>query len=155
MNGSRSLGDNEKVRRGQPFGEDNRPPAFTAPTTSTMKRIIQLPSRAGLYTLQSNRTPLYIAQRCLHNSAASPATVQPVTAFPGPPPKAPVPSAEHVDSRVARRRKQAELLKRGQDLRAIAGGSGGGTAKTKRFWKDVHVVEAEGIHCCSFVPLVQ
>lgn len=62
-----------------------------------------------------------------------------------PPPPAPVPSAEHVDSRVARRRKQAELLKRGQDMRDIAGGKGSGTAKTKRFWKDVHVKHADGM----------
>lgn len=68
----------------------------------------------------------------------------PITAS-GPVPAAPVPSAEHVDSRVARRRKQAELLKRGQDLRAVAAGSGGGTAKTKRFWKHVHVKNVDGI----------
>jgi ATP synthase mitochondrial F1 complex assembly factor 2 len=55
-----------------------------------------------------------------------------------------VPSEEHVDSRVARRRKQAELLKKGQDLRALAEGKGGGTAKMKRFWKDVHVKHEEG-----------
>jgi ATP synthase F1 complex assembly factor 2 len=36
------------------------------------------------------------------------------------------------------------LLKRGQDLRAVAGGSGGGTAKQKRFWKDVHVKKVDG-----------
>ncbi|TVY31031.1 Protein atp12, mitochondrial [Lachnellula hyalina] len=64
----------------------------------------------------------------------------------GPPPKPPTPSAEHVDSRVARKRKQAELLKKGQDMRALESGKGGGSAKTKRFWKDVHVKhEKEGL----------
>jgi hypothetical protein len=82
--------------------------------------------------------------RCLHTTSLKGATVAPLVAS-GPPPKAPVPSAEHVDSRVARRRKQAELLKRGQDLRAVAGGKGGGTAKQKRFWKDVHVKHADGM----------
>ncbi|KAH8684613.1 hypothetical protein BGZ60DRAFT_426980 [Tricladium varicosporioides] len=77
-------------------------------------------------------------QRALHTSAPNPATVAPITAS-GPPPTAPIPSADHVDSRVARRRKQAELLKRGQDLRNVASGKGNGSAKTKRFWKDVHV----------------
>jgi hypothetical protein len=27
----------------------------------------------------------------------------------------------------------------------VAGGSGGGTAKQKRFWKDVHVRKADGM----------
>lgn len=49
-----------------------------------------------------------------------------------------------MDSRVARRRKQAELLKRGLDLKAIAGGTGGGSAKTKRFWREVHVKSVDG-----------
>ncbi|PVH80157.1 ATP12-domain-containing protein [Cadophora sp. DSE1049] len=78
------------------------------------------------------------SQRNIHTTTPQPATVQPLTAS-GPPPKVPIPSAEHVDSRVARRRKQAELLKRGLDLKAIAGGTGGGSAKTKRFWREVGV----------------
>jgi ATP synthase F1 complex assembly factor 2 len=36
-------------------------------------------------------------------------------------------------------------LKRGQDLRAVAAGTGGGSAKTKRFWRDVHVKHADGM----------
>ncbi|KAH6710685.1 hypothetical protein DL95DRAFT_351021 [Leptodontidium sp. 2 PMI_412] len=108
-----------------------------------MKRITQSSNLSLSLRLSS---PLYrqtpLLQRCLHSSPPTPATVQPITAS-GPPPKVPVPSAEHVDSRVARRRKQAELLKRGLDLRAIAGGSGGGSAKTKRFWKEVHVKHAD------------
>ncbi|KAK2626580.1 hypothetical protein QTJ16_003755 [Diplocarpon rosae] len=105
-----------------------------------MKRVSQstLSSRNS-----SLRTSSFI-QRCLHTSSAAPATVQPITAS-GPPPKVPVPSAEHVDSRVARRRKQAELLKRGMDLRAVAGGTGGGSAKTKRFWREVHVKQTDGL----------
>jgi hypothetical protein len=128
-------------------------PALTTTIQSTMKRlrISQLP----LSTRPSSA-------RLLHTSSPKPATVQPITAS-GPPPKVPVPSAEHVDSRVARRRKQAELLKRGQDLRAVAAGTGGGSAKTKRFWRDVHVRHADGtfspflshlptifISCCCF-----
>ncbi len=85
------------------------------------------------------------AQRSLHTLPPNPAAVSPITAS-GPPPTAPIPSAEHVDSRVARRRKQAELLKRGQDLRAVAAGTGGGTAKTKRFWQNVHVKSAHGMN---------
>lgn len=114
------------------------------PTTiSKMKRISQLPRLTSSKTLSSFPARLP-AQRCLHTSPTNPATVAPITAS-GPPPKVPVPSAEHVDSRVARRRKQSELLKRGQDLRAVAGGSGGGTAKQKRFWKNVRVQEVDGM----------
>lgn len=116
-------------------------------TITTMKRITQLPFADGTKAIRScsgYRILLPFTQRSLHSSPPKPATVGPITAS-GPPPTAPVPSAEHVDSRVARRRKQAELLKRGQDLRSVAGGTGGGTAKTKRFWKDVHVKHADGM----------
>lgn len=131
-----------------------------------MKRISQLPFADGLIAAGSclrGQTSFSASQRwrntssgvapaqveaCsprrLHTTPLKGATVAPLVAS-GPPPKAPVPSAEHVDSRVARRRKQAELLKRGQDLRAVAGGTGGGTAKQKRFWKDVHVTHADGM----------
>ena len=110
-----------------------------------MKRISQLPAVDGPLAIRSySRTWISpFSQRCLHTTPVKPATVAPITAS-GPPPKAPIASAEHVDSRVARRRKQAELLKRGQDLRFIAAGSGGGTAKLKRFWNDVHVKHADG-----------
>ncbi|KAI9771419.1 MAG: ATP synthase complex assembly protein atp12 [Candelina submexicana] len=109
-----------------------------------MKPLSQPPSRS-LFTLQSRHAtshsyiPIY---QCLHTTASKPATPLPVTAH-GPPPQAPLPSATASEDRVARRRKQAALLQRGQDLRAsqIAPGS----AMKKRFWKDVHVrEEAEG-----------
>ena len=93
---------------------------------------------------------LPFSERCLHTTPVKPAIVNPITAS-GPPPKAPIASADHVDSRVARRRKQAELLKRGQDLRSIAAGSGGGTAKLKRFWNDVYVKHADGRSFLTFV----
>merc|ERR1712093_464227 len=111
-------------------------------TTATMKRITQ--SHLTSLRLASSSSQIYrsVTLQCraqnIHTTTPQPATVQPLTAS-GPPPKVPIPSAEHVDSRVARRRKQAELLKRGLDLKAIAGGTGGGSAKTKRFWREVHV----------------
>lgn len=83
------------------------------------------------------------AQRAIHTTPTHEATQSPITIV-GTPPSAPTPVAEQVDTRVARRKKQAALLQRGQDLRDIAGGKGSGTAKTKRFWKDVHVKHAEG-----------
>ncbi len=119
---------------------------ITSTTSFKMKRISQLSLLDGMNALRSctrTRVCAPFAQRCLHTSPPNPATVAPITAS-GPPPTAPVPSAEHVDSRVARRRKQAELLQKGQDLRAVAAGTGGGSAKHKRFWKDVHVKHTDG-----------
>jgi hypothetical protein len=113
-----------------------------------MKRIIQLPAGNGPFAIRSpsrSRIITAFASRCLHTTPPQPATVIGRLTTTGPPPKAPIPSAEFVESRVARRRKQAELLKRGQDLRAVAGGTGGGTAKLKRFWKDVHVKHVDGM----------
>lgn len=119
---------------------------FFSISSSKMKRISPLPTVDSSYQLwrysRTRTSPL--SPRCLHTSPAKPATVAPITAS-GPPPSAPTASAEHVDARVARRRKQAELLKRGRDLRSIAAGSGGGTAKLKRFWNDVHVKHTDGM----------
>ncbi|KAI9814236.1 MAG: ATP synthase complex assembly protein atp12 [Pycnora praestabilis] len=84
--------------------------------------------------------PIY---QCLHTTAPKPATPLPVTAH-GPPPSPPVPAATHSEDRVARRRKQAALLKRGQDLRASQ--MKPGTAMKKRFWKDVSVKEVPEGH---------
>ena len=60
----------------------------------------------------------------------------------GPPPAAPQPSASQYGERVDRRRRQAELLKRSQDLRAST--MKPGSAMTKRFWKNVTVQQDEG-----------
>lgn len=114
-------------------------------TISKMKRISQLPVSLRSTQLYSSRTCSIFAQRCLHTSTPLPATVGGMTAS-GPPPPPPSASAEHIESRVARRRKQAELLKRGQDIRAIQAGTGSGSAKTKRFWKHVHVKHAPGTY---------
>ncbi|THV48577.1 hypothetical protein BGAL_0240g00160 [Botrytis galanthina] len=111
-----------------------------------MKRISQLPVVNGLKGLRISRGQSLapFSQRCIHTTPPSPATVAPAAfTASGPPPAAPTPSAEHVDIRVARKRKQAELLKKGQDMRAVANGKGGGTAKLKRFWKDVNVQDTE------------
>lgn len=91
-------------------------------------------------------------RRYLHTSPPKPATIGPITAH-GPPPSAPIPSIEHVDIRVARKRQQADLLKRGQDLKS---GKAGNAAKTKRFWKDVHVRKVDGmpLHFISFYMLL-
>jgi len=80
-----------------------------------------------------------------HTGLARAATPLPLPTAVGPPPAAPLPAASQYGERVDRRRRQAELLKRGQDLRASH--MKPGTALKKRFWKDVHVKTApEGHH---------
>ncbi|KAL9124538.1 MAG: hypothetical protein Q9217_006140 [Psora testacea] len=87
------------------------------------------------------------ALQCLHNSATRSATPLPLTAT-GPPPAAPLPAASQDGERVDRRRRQAELLKRGQDLRINQ--MKPGSAMQKRFWKAVSVqTDEQGTHTIS------
>jgi len=94
-------------------------------------------------TSSSSRLVLAFAPhaRCLHTTTSKPATPLPFAAA-GPPPSAPLPAASQYGERVDRRRRQAELLKRGQDLRASA--MKPGSAMKKRFWKDVSVKTTPG-----------
>jgi ATP synthase F1 complex assembly factor 2 len=61
---------------------------------------------------------------------------------PGPPPETPTPSASDALHRVARKRKQAELLKQAKDVRAAPNKPN--SALAKRFWKSVTVKETDG-----------
>ncbi|KAF2266546.1 F1-ATP synthase assembly protein [Lojkania enalia] len=79
--------------------------------------------------------------RCLHASASRPATPLPHPSVPGPPPESPTPAASDPLERVARKRKQAELLEQAQEIRTNP--SKPKTALAKRFWKDVVVKESE------------
>lgn len=109
-----------------------------------MKRSVHSASSPLFYT--SHRTiptpfsPTF--SQCLHTTIPQAATPLPVTAT-GPPPSAPIPAASQFGERVDRRRKQAELLKRGQDLRSSQ--MKPGTAMKKRFWKDVSVQTDDGM----------
>ncbi|KAL9103820.1 MAG: hypothetical protein Q9163_001175 [Psora crenata] len=103
-----------------------------------MKRIALLPSSPLFCTSDILPLPLISlpAFKCLHTSPTRSATPLPITAT-GPPPAAPLPAASQYGERIDRRRRQAELLKRGQDLRISQ--IKPGSAMKKRFWKDVHV----------------
>lgn len=93
--------------------------------------------------------------RAIHRPPAQPAKVVPVYGT-GPPPEPPTPAPEYSDAtaRIARRRRQAELLKQAKEVRAAAAaksktgpGSADGKEKTglkKRFWKEVSVKEVDG-----------
>lgn len=109
-----------------------------------MMRIASLASSPLLLASYRNLPspyPLALLQ-CLHTTSPRVATPLPITAT-GPPPAAPQPAASQYGERVDRRRRQAELLKRGQDMRASY--LKPGTAIKKRFWKDVSVQTDDGM----------
>ncbi|KAM0355736.1 hypothetical protein ACHAPU_000122 [Fusarium lateritium] len=78
--------------------------------------------------------------RPIHTTVVKAANVAPVVGT-GPPPEPPI---EHTDvhQRVARRRRQAEMLKNAKEIRNASSAKGGGLKK--RFWKDVSVKEVDG-----------
>ncbi|KAF2202839.1 ATP12-domain-containing protein [Delitschia confertaspora ATCC 74209] len=80
--------------------------------------------------------------QCLHTSSSRYATPLPHPSVPAPPPEPPTPAASDVLARVARKRKQAEMLRQAQDLKSPRAKTG----LQKRFWKDVSVKETpEGL----------
>ncbi|KAL6720387.1 ATP synthase mitochondrial F1 complex assembly factor 2 [Lecanora helva] len=108
----------------------------TIPVPSITPRLA--PCRSIIPRIHSNLI------RCLHTTPAIAATPLPITAT-GPPPAAPVPKASQYGERIDRRRRQAEILKRGQESRAAFPKPG--TTMKKRFWKDVSVqTDDEGNH---------
>ncbi|ORY09818.1 hypothetical protein BCR34DRAFT_486651 [Clohesyomyces aquaticus] len=81
---------------------------------------------------------------CLHTSSSRRATPHPLPSVPGPPPETPSPAASDALDRVARKRKQAELLRQAREIKASP--SRPKTLLAKRFWKDVTVRETpEGL----------
>ncbi|PSR76249.1 hypothetical protein BD289DRAFT_378810 [Coniella lustricola] len=84
-------------------------------------------------------------QRALHSSAPNAADVSPFSAV-GPPPEAPQPAAEHPYAKIARRRKQAELLRNAKEIRKAEGAGKSTTPLKRRFWQHVYVKEAEGFY---------
>ena len=108
-----------------------------------MKRIQSL-SSSPLFCTSHRTLPTPILPssfQCLHTTPSHNAVPLPITAA-GPPPRAPLPAASQYGERVDRRRRQAELLKRGQDLRTSQ--MKPGSAMKKRFWKDVTVKTTNG-----------
>ncbi|KAK4988583.1 ATP synthase mitochondrial F1 complex assembly factor 2 [Elasticomyces elasticus] len=90
------------------------------------------------------RSPIRLYQ-CLHTSSTQKATPLPLPTVSGPPPLPPQVSASQPEDRVARKRKQAELLERGKSLRTNAAKPS--SVLQKRFWKDAAVKETpDGLH---------
>jgi len=101
-----------------------------------MKPVTRLPLRIAPSLIQR---PAFV--RPIHSTVVKAANVAPVVGT-GPPPEPPV-QPQDVHQRVARRRRQAEMLKNAKELRSASSGKGGGGLK-KRFWKDVSVKEVDG-----------
>lgn len=101
--------------------------------------------RAASCAIRSSRPHSSIgrlAQPCLRSLSSTVtqhATALPITAA-GPPPAAPVPQSSQYGERIDERRRKAELLKKGKELRG-AETAGKSSPLKKRFWKDVHVKE--------------
>lgn len=83
---------------------------------------------------------LTCALRYLHTSPTHDAVAHPITAH-GPPPTAPLPAVSQYGDRVDRKRKMADLLRQGQEIRATQSRPAG--VLRRRFWKDVFVKEVE------------
>ncbi|KAL2757752.1 hypothetical protein ACRALDRAFT_1061063 [Sodiomyces alcalophilus JCM 7366] len=90
--------------------------------------------------------------RLVSSTVTKHADVAPIVGT-GPPPAPPQPAAEFakdagprnaddVAARIARRRKQAEILKAAREIRSSAAAKSGGVKR--RFWKDVSVQEVDG-----------
>ncbi|KXX72820.1 Protein atp12, mitochondrial [Madurella mycetomatis] len=100
--------------------------------------------RASSTTTATPRCLRLTTRRAIHSNPAQPAKVVPVYGT-GPPPEPPQPSAEYAaDERIARRKRQAEILRLAGDIRKQGGGSGKSTGLKKRFWRDVTVREVDG-----------
>lgn len=106
------------------------------------------PIRPALLALRNNvcRRSYRPVYQCLHTSAPRPATPLPHPVVPGPPPEPPAPHPSDALERVARKRRQANLLKQAQDVRAAATPSNKPKSMLqRRFWKDVMVKEGDGM----------
>lgn len=82
-----------------------------------------------------------LAQPCLRSISSTTtqhATALPITAA-GPPPAAPVPQSSQYGGLIDERRRKAELLQKGKELRGAQ--TGKSSPLKKRFWKEVHVNE--------------
>jgi len=118
------------------------------PATRLLSSTLRPLSRPSVASSSSARLAVGI-----HSNAAKPANVVPVYGT-GPPPAPPAPAEDPVDSRVARRRRQAEMLKQAKQIRAAANTAAGakkGGDQTgllrKRFWQHAHVKEVNGASC--------
>ncbi|KAI8932605.1 hypothetical protein NX059_010106 [Plenodomus lindquistii] len=98
--------------------------------------------RRHAYAARPPHRPLY---QCLHTTATRGATPLPHPAVPGKPPASPTPEPSEAMARVARKRKQADMMKQAREMRDVySPANKPKNMLAKRFWKDVHVKEGDG-----------
>ncbi|KAI1337189.1 ATP12-domain-containing protein [Xylariaceae sp. FL0016] len=136
------------------------------PPANTALRLVARPGKIAIPFPVASTTPISLpaTTRSIHHTSSTPATVSPGHGA-GPPPPAPQPAADSADARIERRRRQAALLEKAKEARIAhqassktgsagtgTGGSSGSRATDraaallrKRFWRDVHVREVEGM----------
>lgn len=101
----------------------------------SLPRLALLPSRLAAPS---------IACRAIHSSPSITANVASISQA-GPPPDPPQPAVEHYTSKIARRRRQAEMLKNAKEIRTIGAMKSAAKSPLKRrFWQDVHIKEVDG-----------
>lgn len=117
---------------------------------SSLTRLRLLPLRPATPPCAALRT--LPRASAIHTSPPHPAKVEPIYGT-GPPPDPPVPTAAEITPaslRLARRKKQAQMLLHAKDIRAAAASAktpGSNTAPSglrKRFWKNVTVQPVDG-----------
>lgn len=106
---------------------------------SIMKAATRFPVRLAPRLIHP---PVFV--RSIHSTVPKPANVAPIVGT-GPPPEPPAPASTsaNLHERLARRRRQAELLKNAKDLRNAKSGKTSGGMR-QRFWKEVTVQEVNG-----------
>lgn len=106
-----------------------------------MERLIRPALAASSLSARRTNVPrtAFSAYRCLHNSSSSRATPLPHPTVPGPPPQPPQASEQE---RLARKKKNADLLQKGQAMKTDPAKPA--SALRKRFWKEVSVKETPG-----------
>ncbi|KAK4673684.1 ATP synthase mitochondrial F1 complex assembly factor 2 [Podospora pseudopauciseta] len=126
------------------------PPLFSdrfANMVPAMRLCLTLPLRAA----GRRRTAAFTSTRTIHNNPPKPAKVVPVYGT-GPPPEPPTPAAEYaVEERLARRKRQAEMLRQAKDIRKKNGNNSkpadlNAPVLKRRFWKDVSIKEVIGAY---------
>lgn len=101
------------------------------------------PALAAMRWSAPRRAPRPFYQ-CLHTSATRRATPLPHPSVPGPPPETPTPAASDALERVARKRRQADMLQQAKEVRTDA--KKPTSALKKRFWTHVSVKDDAGMH---------
>lgn len=87
------------------------------------------------------------ARRFLHTSSFLSANPIPFPTTAEPPPPPPEPARVQTDPRIDRKRRQAELLQKGCEVRSNH--SRPATVLQKRFWRNVSVEETPGTLCAE------